>query len=223
MTFSSQLEKIRSELKRRIAASLITQSELAQKSRVSQPVISNFVHGAGVSWKSADAIAAALGLRDEDLVDSPAAVLALPKGHPVPLVAQITAIVTPIIKSRNVLQWTDIFIESLDNPVAHPSRERALWTRFVAIDTTKDQTGPMFPYLKKAARLVIDRHCQDAQTHYEGRRAIYAISGQSILRFGFLQRTGAALEIHQPDLGTQRIEVEYIVGRVCDMVARSRP
>ena len=218
-----QREKLRTEIKKRIAAGLITQTQLSIDSGVRQATISRFVSDkADISWPSAIALMAALDIRTEDLAVSHAAFDQPSKGQAVPLVKQVTAAITPIIASNQVEQWTDITIPSLGDLPVTVTRDRASWTRFVAIDATEDQIGFMHPVFKPNTRFVIDRHQQQPLVYYQRRRAMYLIAGESPLRVGYLQLTGNKLKILRFAIGTQSIHPSDIVGRICEVITRAR-
>ncbi len=215
-------EKLRIDLLTRIAAGLITQTKLSTISKVRQPTISRFLKNAEISWSSATALMIALGIRVEDYLDSPTSFRDARRDQFIPLVKQITAAITPVITPNQVEQWTDISISSLGSSLVTGRGDRAFWTPFVAIDVTQDQITFMHPALRPHTRVVIDRHHQEALVMYQRRRAMYLVSGESPLRIGYLQKKGSKLEIHRLGVGTDEIRREDIVGRVCEVIVRSR-
>ena len=229
MTLFELRETFRIELRRRIAAGLITQTQLSTDSHVRQATISKFVHGAKISWDSAAAMMLTLDISVEYLVELRLASINARKQRFVPLVKQVTAAITPVLAANHIVQWTDTPVASLESLPVKVTDDRASWTRFVAIDATEDQIAFMRPSLRPGARLIIDRHYQEAAAKfegglamYDGRFAIYLVAGEAPLRIGHLQVLGSNLALHRLSTGNQKIDRGDIVGRVCEMIARNR-
>ena len=224
MTLIELREKLRAELRRRIAAVLINQTKLSFESGVRQATISRFLQKefSELSFASMTHLMRAQHIQVEDLFDAPPAFKKATKNQSIPLVAQVTAAVTAVIVESQVLRWTDITVQSLGSLPLNVIGERASWTRFVAIEATEDQIAFMHPFLRRNTTLVIDRHHQEPLLQYQRRRAMYLVSGESPLRIGYLQIKGNEVSILRTGIGTDKIRGSDIVGRVCELIVRTR-
>ena len=228
MNFSQLHERLRLELRRRLEREGITASLLARKTGMRQPHISNFVRSKRrLSLPALDRVLAALELSVADLLDlrpdtradaRPAAAAA----EFIPLVSQEVATYDDRIRPASILDRVQLPGGLLDNLRAEHGARTPVRERFVAVSLTPAQAAPMYPALRAAAIVVLDRHSNMPSA--AAARSIYAVRFGKQLQFCYLSfdRNHLVLRPHSLDFPVQLLPVplqtapsDLVVGRVC--------
>ncbi len=208
----------------------MTASLLARKTGLQQPHISNFVHSKRrLSLQALDRVLAALELSVADLIDLREDVradarAAAPAVEFIPLVSQEVAMYDDRIRSASIMERVQLpgaILAGLraEHGVRSPARER-----FVALSLTPAQAAPMYPVLRAAAIVVLDRHSNMPSAASAAARPIYAVRFGKQLQFCYLSfdRSHLVLRPHSLDFPVQLLPVplqtapsDLVVGRVC--------
>jgi transcriptional regulator with XRE-family HTH domain len=224
MGAENQLKTLRLLMKRRIDAGEFTEAELARMVDLKQSTISNFVNGRrGAKPSTMDRYKVALGIRDEDLLESQPTLLPS-ADEKIPVVRHITAITAPFISSDLVLRNSGLSVASFRHLRCKPRLDREAWTRFVAIVITRKQMRFLEPIFSDGAMLFIDRHDQRLDVETQGTAELYAVNNGGFLGIGYLEPNGEnlLLKSNHPGKRTMRIAVSnkksavyFIIGRIC--------
>jgi len=162
MNFSQLHERLRAEMARRIERGQLTGTLLARQTGLQPSHLSNFIRRKRrLSLPALDRLLAAQLLSIEDLLpDSPRPNIQtdFDDAFVVPLVSHETALRSPAINQRSVLDLIHLPAGSLDHLRPRRTLSRREWQRFLAVRLTPAQARPMEPLLAPGSIVVIDRH-----------------------------------------------------------------
>lgn len=228
MTFTQLHERLRVEIARRINRGQLTGTLLARQTGLPASHLSNFIHRKrNLSLAALDRVLAAQALSIEDL---------LPEAHRgsleqradgsaiVPLVSQTTAMHSPVIHPRAILELLHFSSETLEQLRSRRSLPRKDWQRFLAVRINTLQAKPMAPVLSPGAILILDRHYNSMAPHDPSRPNIFAVNFRNSLAFRYVSYDAdrVVLRPHSLDypvelvrLGADEAPSTCIVGRVC--------
>lgn len=228
MNFSQLHERLRIEIVRRIDRGQLTGTLLSRQTGLRQSHLSNFIRRQRkLSLSALDRVLAAQLLSIEDLLPetSRAAVEAAPENPSiVPLVSAATALNSPIVNQRSILQLIHLPAGMLEQ--LHPRRTLARrdWQRFVAVRLDPAHIKPMEPVLTAGMVVVLDRHYNSLAPHHPYRPNIYAVDFMHALAFRYVSYDANRLILrpHALDspvelikLGSDQSPSAAIIGRVC--------
>jgi len=228
MNFSQLHERLRAEITRRIDRGQLTGTLLSRQTGLRASHISNFIHRKrNLSLPALDRVLAAQVLSIEDLMPE-ASRIAIEQSVEgtvlIPLVSQATAIHSPVINRRSILELVHLSSEIIEPLRPRRSLARKDWQRFIAVRITAFQAMPMAPMLNPGATLVLDRHYNSMVPLHPSRPNIYAVSSNNSLLFRYVSYSSnrIILRPHSIDhpvellrLGADESPSSYIVGRVC--------
>ena len=218
------------ELRRRLEREVMTASLLARKTGLRQPHISNFVHSKRrLSLQALDRVLAALELSVADLVDPRAdarndARPGAAAAEAIPLVSSEVATYDDRIRPSTILERVQLPGAALAGLRAEHGARTPVRERFVAVSLTPAQATPMYPVLRSAAIVVLDRHSNMPAASSSASRSIYAVRFGKQLQFCYLSfdRNYLVLRPHSLDFPVQLLPVplqtapsDLVVGRVC--------
>ena len=230
MNFFQLHERLRLELRRRIEREVMTASLLARKTGLQQPHISNFVHSKRrFSIQTLDRVLAALELSVADLIDPRAdaredARPAATAAEFIPLVSPEAATYDDRIRPSSIRERVQLPSAVLASLRAEHGARTPVRERFVAISLTPAQAAPMYPVLRAAAIVVLDRHSNTPAASSASSRPIYAVRFGKQLQFCYLSfdRNHLVLRPHSLDFPIQLLPVplqtapsDLVIGRVC--------
>lgn len=231
MTFSQLQEQLRIEITRRIDRGQLTGTLLARQSGLRAPHISNFIRRKRkLSLSALDRVLAAQLLSVEDLFpehNRPAVRRDPTETSIVPLVSHATALLSPIVNQRFVLQPIPLPSGILDELRPRRTLARRKWQRFVAVRLTSSQARPMEPLLIPGAIAVLDRHYNSLAPNHPSRPNIYAVNIANTLAFRYVTYEANRLILRPHALLAPvellKISAEEspsgaIVGRVCIVI-----
>jgi hypothetical protein len=232
MNFSQLHERLRIEIARRIDRGQLTGSLLAQQTGLRPSHLSNFIHRKrNLSLPALDRVLAAQSLSIDDILPENARpALQNPTANVsiVPLVSESTALHSPIIHKRAVLELIHLPAGSLENLRPRRTIARRNWQRFLAVSLTAAQAAPMHPVLRPGAVVVIDRHYNSLAPHHPSRPNIYAVNFLNTLAFRYVsyEANRVILRPHTLDnpidllrLCNEESPSACIIGRVCLTIA----
>ena len=232
MNFSQLHERLRIEIARRIDRGQLTGSLLAQQTGLRPSHISNFIHRKrNLSLPALDRVLAAQSLSIDDILpENPRPVRQSPATDVsiVPLVSEVTALHSPIVHKRAVLEFIHLPAGSLGQLRPRRTLGRRNWQRFVAVSLTAAQAAPMHPVLRAGAVVVIDRHYNSLAPHHPSRPNIYAVNFLNTLVFRYVsyEANRVILRPHTLDnpidllrLGNEESPSACIMGRLCLTIA----
>lgn len=232
MNFSQLHERLRIEIARRIERGQLTGTLLAQQTGLRSSHLSNFIHRKRkLSLAALDRVLAAQSLSIDDILPEPTR----PAHHTsatnasiVPLVAHATALHSPIINQRTILELIHLPAGSLDQLRPRRTLARRNWHRFLAVRLTAAQAAPMHPLLSPGSIAVLDRHYNSLAPNHPSRPNIYAVNFLNALAFRHVtyEANRIVLRPHSLDapidllrLGADESPSACIVGRVCLTIA----
>lgn len=190
MTFTQLHERLRVEIARRIHRGQLTGTLLARQTGLPASHLSNFIHRKrNLSLAALDRVLAAQLLSIEDLVPEAnrSSIEQIAEGTTsVPLVSQATAIHSPVINRRSVLELLHFSSETLEQLQSRRSVPRRDWHRFLAIRINAVQARPMTPVLSPGAILILDRHYNSMAPHDPSRPNIFAVNFRNALVFRYV-------------------------------------
>lgn len=228
MNFFQLHERLRIEIARRIDRGQLTGTLLAQQTGLRPSHLSNFIHRKRkLSLAALDRVLAAQSLSVEDILPEVARATrqtAMTDVSIVPLVAESTALHSPIIPQRAVLELIRLPTGSIDQLRPRRTLARRNWQRFLAVRLTAAQAAPMHPLLSPGSIAVIDRHYNSLAPHHPSRPNIYAVDFLNALVFRYVgyEANRIILRPHALDapidllrLGAEESPSACITGRVC--------
>lgn len=190
MNFSQLHEQLRIEITRRIDRGQLTGTLLARQTGLQASHLSNFIHRKRkLSLSALDRVLAAQSLSIEDLLPEPnrAEVRRDPaETSIVPLVSHATALLSPIVNQRSILQPIPLPSGILDELRPRRTLARRNWQRFVAVRLTAAQARPMAPVLSPGAVVILDRHYNSLAPSNLSRPNIYAVNIANTLAFRYI-------------------------------------
>jgi hypothetical protein len=221
MNFSQLHERLRAEMARRIERGQLTGTLLARQTGLQPSHLSNFIR------RKRRLSLPAL----EDLIpDSPRPNIQtdFDDASVVPLVSHETALRSPAINQRSVLDLIHLPAGSLDHLRPRRTLSRREWQRFLAVRLTPAQARPMEPLLAPGSIAIIDRHYNSLAPSHPARPNVYAIDVNNDLVFRYLSYEANRLVLRPRSLDS-RVEVlrlapdespsSCIVGRLCLTIA----
>jgi transcriptional regulator with XRE-family HTH domain len=237
MNFQDLHERLRLKLLGRIESGGLTGTALARQSNFKQAHISNFLNGKrALSLEGLDRVLAAQGLTVDQLLPVELNAAAEPASaaemEAVPVVTPATAMNEPVVRPGAVIETVQVPSAGLRSNRWWAPEKYVRWQRYVAVRADAQQAAAMAPMILPGAVAVVDRHYRSLAAYHPQQRTLYAV------RAG--QRTGAGLvlrhvELHGETLvlrplvpgipvqvvtpGPQETPADYIVGRVCVVVA----
>jgi hypothetical protein len=228
MNFSQLHEQLRIEITRRIDRGQLTGTLLARQTGLQASHLSNFIRcKRKLSLAALDRVLAAQLLSIEDLLpDSNRA--AVKRGSveasTVPLVSPATALRSPIVNQRSVLEPVPLPAGILDELRPRRTLARRQWQRFIAVRLTASQAMHMQPVLNAGTVAVLDRHYNSLAPNHPSRPNIYAVDIAGTLTFRYVSYQANRLilrphALHAPvellKLSAEESPSAAIVGRVC--------
>jgi hypothetical protein len=228
MTFSQLHERLRIEIVRRIDRGQLTGTLLARQTGLRASHISNFIHKKRkLSLPALDRVLAAQLLSIEDLMPEAnrISIEQMVDGTTlVPLVSQATAIHSPTINRRSIIELVHLPSEALDQLRPRRSLARRDWQRFLAVRLNAAQAKPMSPILNAGALIVLDRHYNSFIPNHPTRPNVYAVkvANSLLFRYANYDSSRIILRPHSLDhhvellrIGADESPSTCIVGRVC--------
>jgi hypothetical protein len=233
MNFQDLHELLRLEVLRRIEIGALTRTRLAEQAGFRQSHISNFLNRKrALSLEGLDRVLAAQRLTVDQIL--PLAFSAASAASPqdlsdvVPLVSATTAMDSAAIPPEAVLESIHVASSRLQDNRTRRSPRYAEWHRFVAIRADAQQAAAMDPVLSPGAVVVIDRHYNSLAPYRAHQQTLYAVRCGAGLALRYVEFDDGRL-IFRPlakdfpvqlmALGTHESPADYIVGRVCMVVA----
>lgn len=229
MNFSQLHERLRIEIARRIESGQLTGSLLAGQTGPRASHLSNFVRRKRqLSLAALDRVLAAQLLSIEDLLlESRRGESERKAGRDVsavPLVSDSTALHSPVIQRRSVLELIHLPSGTLDHLRPRRTLARRDWQRFLAVRLSTAQARPMEPVFSARSVAVLDRHYNSLAPLRPPHPNIYAINVSNSLVFRYVSYEANRIilrphELRYPvellRLGADESPSAFIVGRVC--------
>jgi hypothetical protein len=228
MNFSQLHDRLRTEIVRRIDRGQLTGTLLARQTGLRPSHFSNFIHRKRkLSLSALDRVLAAQLLSVEDLLPESARTdveHAAGDASMVPLVSHATALHTPIVPQRSILELIHLPAGTLDQLRPRRTVARRDWQRFLAVRVTAAQAAPMNPVLSADAIALLDRHYNSLAPNHPSRPNIYGVNIANTLAFRYVsyQTNRLILRPHALDhpiellrLGADESPSTSIIGRVC--------
>jgi transcriptional regulator with XRE-family HTH domain len=236
MKFLEYHERLRLETWRRIDQGILSSSLLARQTGLTQPHISNFLHGRRrLSLAALDRILQAQTLRVEDLSADELSLRL--SGYRtmagdrdvVPIVSPAVAMTAPLIAPRFIADYIELPRGWVTGIPTRQAANRNSWERFVAVRVAPTQALPADPVLRVGSLVVLDRHYSSLSALKAPHPNLYGVrlgahllfrhvvfeSGRLILRPRALESPLEVIEVASRTLATN-----LIVGRVCLCVAQ---
>ena len=206
MNFSQLHERLRAEMARRIDRGQLTGTLLARQTGLQPSHLSNFIRRKRrLSLPALDRVLAAQLLSLEDLLpDSPQT--NFDDASIVPLVSHETALRSPAINQRSILDLIHLPAGSLDHLRPRRTLSRREWQRFLAVRLTPAQARPMEPLLAPGSIAVIDRHYNSLAPSHPARPNVYAVEVNNALIFRYVNYEANRLVLRPRSLDS-RVEV----------------
>src|SRR5947209_13264020 len=233
MTFQDLHEALRQELIRRIEQGSLTRTGLARQAGFRQAHISNFLNKKrALSREGLDRVLAAQSISIENILPLEFQA-ASPKPasttfESVPVVSPSTAMDSPRVRPEAEIEILQIAASRLDDHRPRAGSRHADWQRFVAVRTDAQQASAMDPVLSPGALVVIDRHYNSLAPYRAHQRTLYAVRSGASLAIRFLEYDDGRLilrplsdqfPVQLLGLGNHESPADYIVGRVCLVIA----
>ena len=228
MNFSQLHEQLRIEITRRIDRGQLTGTLLARQTGLRPSHLSNFIRQKRrLSLYALDRVLAAQLLSVDDLLPEQRSIPAVPPAGGmsiVPLVSPATAMHSPIVNRRSILDSIPLPEGFLDHLRPRRTLARRDWQRFVALRITAAQAAPMLPALNPGSIVILDRHYNSLAPNDPARPNIYAVNIANTLVFRYLtyQANRLILRPHLLDspvellkLGAEESPSTPIIGRIC--------
>jgi Cro/C1-type HTH DNA-binding domain len=232
MNFTQLHERLRIQIARRIDRGQLTGTLLARQTGLRASHLSNFIHRKRkLSLSALDRVLAAQQLSFEDLLPEVHRTAIEPLNEDtsmVPLVSQVTALHSPLVNRRSILEIIHLPAGTLDQLRPRRTLARRDWQRFLAVRLSAAQARPMEPVLTAGSVVVLDRHYNSLAPSQPPRPNIYAVNVANTLVFRYVSYEANrlilrphALEapIELLKLGPEESPSACIVGRVCIAIA----
>lgn len=220
------------EMARRMDRGQLTGTLLARQTGLRAPHISNFIRRKRkLSLSALDRVLAAQSLSIEDLLPESTRAQDEPAGDDafiVPLVAPATALHSPIVNQRSILELIHLPAGMLDQLRPRRTLARRDWQRFVAVRLTAAQARPMDPVLSPGSVAVLDRHYNSLAPYNQSRPNIYAVNVANTLAFRYVSYQANRLTLRPRSLdhpvellrlGADESPSACIAGRVCIIIS----
>lgn len=216
------------EIVRRIGRGQLTGTLLARQTGLRAPHISNFLRRKrNLSLTALDRVLSAQLLSIEDLVPEssrPESEPAIQNASVVPLVSPFTALHSPLITQRLILELIHLPAGMLDQLRPRRALARRDWQRFVAVRLSAAQARAMDPVLSLGSVAVLDRHYNSLVPNQPGHPNIYALNVSNTLVFRYVSYDANRLVLrpHSLDCPIELLRLNAdespsacIAGRVC--------
>jgi hypothetical protein len=225
MTILDLVHSLRTVLRGKVERGSLSVGLLARQSSLTKSHISRFLHAkGGLSIPAMKSIMQSQHLDVEDLISLiPGAPARDERTHFIPLVANRSALLEPVIGAGSIESWLPVSAETLNELAHRRVRTRQSWWRFVAIRIDKQEAHTMGGLAAEGALIVIDRHYNSIRDHHPKPRGLYAVLDGNKLVLGYADAIGRHLVI-QPRTTGMRAKViyldpngdagEYIIGRI---------
>ena len=228
MNFSQLHERLRTEIVRRIDRGQLTGTLLAHQTGLRASHLSNFIRRKRkLSLSALDRVLTAQLLSVEDLLpENNHAEIEPDTGDSsmVPLVSSETALHSPIVHPRSIIELIHLPAGALDQLRPRRTIARRDWQRFLAVRLTAAQARPMDPILSAGSVVILDRHYNSLVDSRPPRPNIYAVNIANMLAFRYVsyEANRIILRPHALDhpvellrLGPEESPSSCIIGRVC--------
>lgn len=220
---SDMEEKLRHLVRQRIAAGLITGSELGRRAGFQQAHVSNFLNGRRrLSIEGFDRMLVALGIRASDLLPPAAPATSVGGYQDVPMVAPAVAHypTIPADAVSDLLMFKRSFLRRIH---PHIVGNRSEWTRYIILRASADTATAMHPRISSGATLLVDRHYNSLEPYRRREPNIFIVrAGDHVLvRYVELQDNHLLLRPANHDARIVSVAVEeksysdLVIGRVC--------
>ena len=232
MNFSQLHERLRIEIARRIDRGQLTGMLLARQTGLRASHLSNFIRRKrNLSLSALDRVLVAQLLSIEDLLPEANRSAVEPiteDASIVPLVSPATALHSPVVNQRSILELIHLPTGSLDQLRPRRTLARRDWQRFLAVRLSPTQAQPMNPVLSADSVVIIDRHFNSLAPNHPSRPNIYAVNAANKLVFRYVsyEANRLILRPHALDCPVELLRVSAeespsasIVGRVCVAIA----
>jgi len=237
MNFQYLHERLRLELLGRIEGGNLTGTALARQSNFKQAHISNFLNGKrSLSLEGLDRVLAAQGLTVDQLMPLDLAAAAEPaqagEMEAVPVVTAATAMTEPVVRPGAVIEMVQVPAAGLRSNRWWAPEKYVRWQRYVAVRADAQQAAAMPALIAPGAVAVVDRHYRSLAAYHPQQRTLYAVRAGQRAGAGLLLRhvelhgetmvlrpLAPGIPVHVVTPGPQETPADYIVGRVCVVVA----
>jgi hypothetical protein len=232
MNFSQLHERLRMEIARRIDRGQLTGTLLARQSGLRAPHLSNFIRRKRkLSLSALDRVLAAQLLSVEDLLPESARSESVPiigDVSIVPLVSASTALHSPVVNQRSILELIHLPAGMVDQLRPRRTLARRDWQRFVAVRLSAAQARPMDPVLSAGSVAILDRHFNSLAPNQPSRPNIYAVNVSNTLAFRYVSFDANRLILrpHALDHPVELLKLAAdespsacIAGRVCIIIS----
>jgi transcriptional regulator with XRE-family HTH domain len=233
MNFQDLHERLRLELLGRIESGGLTGTALARQSNFRQAHISNFLNGKrALSLEGLDRVLAAQGLTVDQLMPLELSAAAEPvragEMEAVPVVTPATAMNEPVVRPGAVIETVQVPAAGLRSNRWWAPEKYVRWQRYVAVRADAQQAAAMASLITPGAVAVVDRHYRSLAAYHLQQRTLYAVRTAAGLVLRHVELHGEtmvlrplalAVPVQMVTPGPQESAADYIVGRVCMMVA----
>jgi plasmid maintenance system antidote protein VapI len=232
MNFQDLHEEVRAAVQRRIDRGYLTGTMLARQAGFQQAHISNFLNKKrALSMDALDRVLAAQGMSVDELLPldlSASAAVAADSIAAIPVVSPTTAMEEPTVRPGLVIETVPVAAERLEEMRSRVSAKGAEWQRFVAVRADAQQAAAMEPMIGAGAVVVVDRHYRSLAPYRAQQKTLYAVRAGAALALRYvefddgrliLRPLAAAFPVQLLALGAEETPGDYLVGRVCLVVA----
>ncbi len=235
MNFQHLHELLRLELVERIERGVLTGTRLARQTGFQQAHISNFLNRKrSLSLGGLDRVLASQELTVDQLLpldlSATAAAPAISSCtlESVPVVSPACAMNEAVIPPAQVLETVHISATRIYDSRPRTNPRQAKWQRYVAIHLDATQAAAMAPLLTPGAVAVIDRHYNSLAPYRAHQPNLYAVrygTGMLLRHVDFdaghlvLRPASVGYPIHLQAVAPGKPPTDYIVGRVCSLLA----
>jgi hypothetical protein len=188
--------------------------------------VSNFLNRKrALSLDGLDKVMEAQNLTIEQILPVELAAGALAEDTPdelveeIPIVSPSAAMDDSQIAGGMVIETVPVVTARLKENRAKPAPRRTQWERFVAVRVDAQQASAMAPVLAVGALAVIDRHYNSLAPYRASQPNIYAVRSGSMLLLRYVDFDERHLIVQLIGLREGESPADYVVGRVCLVVA----
>ncbi len=237
MNFQDIHELLRIELARRIELGSLTGTSLARQADFRPAHIYNFLNRKrALSLEGLDRVLAAQNLSVEQILplefgadsSSPSPTPANEPIEMIPVVSPSTAMDEAMVRGAFVVETIHVSASRLQDNRSRLSPKFAQWQRFVAIRADAQQAAAMDPMIAVGAIVILDRHYNSLAPYRAQQRTLYAVRCGAGLALRYVEFDDGRLILRPLSftfpvqllaLGSHETPADYIVGRVCLVIA----